>query len=247
MKLKTALLITSGILAGLTTLASACGGDPNPSTPPSTSNCTQSGTTSTYAFAPIDRYGYGDQNVNDLRDLPHGNYFTWGIHWDIPTNETITGATLTFNNIRNWDGTSNTLFVNLLNNSSSKIIEDRVVMGSEASNDPTQSDYFDAHGTTAAPYEHVDIFDYHLGTVGTNISYSFSGDTLAKLQQYLVDGIFGLGFDPDCHFYNDGIELKIATLCNTPGGNPVPEPATMFLFGTGLVGLAGSRSRKKSK
>jgi len=34
---------------------------------------------------------------------------------------------------------------------------------------------------------------------------------------------------------------------NTPTSSPVSEPATMFLFGTGLVGLAGISIRRKKK
>lgn len=32
-----------------------------------------------------------------------------------------------------------------------------------------------------------------------------------------------------------------------PDGNPVPEPATMLLFGSGIAGLAGSRLRRKKR
>jgi len=49
-------------------------------------------------------------------------------------------------------------------------------------------------------------------------------------------GYFFLGIDPECAFYNDGIEVT--------GPAPVPEPATLLLIGSGLLGLAGFRRRK---
>ncbi len=70
---------------------------------------------------------------------------------------------------------------------------------------------------------------------------------LNHLINYAQSGIFGLGFDPDCHFENRGIKLTLTTTTN-PGGtgtNAVPEPATLMLFGVGLLCFA-SRMRKKT-
>jgi len=56
-------------------------------------------------------------NNTDLQDLDHHNVYSWvitGVDTKIPSGQTVTGAYLFFDNIRNWDGSANRLFMHLL-------------------------------------------------------------------------------------------------------------------------------------
>lgn len=74
-------------------------------------------------------------------------------------------------------------------------------------------------------------------TVDTTTA-TFSSSGVEDLFDWAKDGIFELGFDPDCHFKNNGVSLMVYTSDTPSGASPTPEPETLVLFGFGLLGLS---------
>lgn len=187
----------------------------------------------------------------DIDDLDHHKVYTWRVNNVNLQGKTITGARLTFQNIANWDSNPNRLFVHLLDNARYSGIRS-FTDDLDSNNNPgdivddfvntryhNQSDWLVAAGTARTA-----LFDRSFTTTPITYVYNFEAHELAALFAYITNGgNFALGFDPDCHFFNDGIKLEIFT-ANAPP--QVPEPATMVLLGTGLAGLY-ARKRRKAK
>jgi len=168
-----------------------------------------------------------EPSPKDLYDLPHSKYFTWGID----TGEDFsafnaTGASLTFKSIRNWNSSSNQLYVHLLDNAP---------LGVKAFNDGGDGgDAFLGLGILLVEYN-------DLPSTSQTLTHEFTPEQMVTLNEYLANGDdVGLGFDPDCHFYNCGVELELAF-----GSTETPEPGTMALVGTGLLGMIGIIRRRR--
>lgn len=166
----------------------------------------------------------------DLYDLDHYKYYTWGITPNIPAGQQIISATLSIKNINNWQVEEDKLYIHLL---------DYATLG------VTQFDDNQGGGDNFATWPGDDILldtftdlnDYP--GPAQNYVFNFNGSQLASLQSYITnDGRFGFGFDPDCHYWNDGVKFKIKTQ------TVVPEPATSLLFVSGMMGALGLRRKK---
>lgn len=184
----------------------------------------------------------------DIDDLDHRKVYTWRIDNVDLKGKAITGAKLTFKNIRNWDANPNRLFVHLLDNA--KYAGVRSFYDDLSSNQAdirddfvdtrhhNRSDWLVAGGTGDTK-----LFDRQFSDTASTYVYNFEAHELAALFAYISNGAnFAIGFDPDCHFFNDWISLEIVT-GNAPNA-PVPEPATMTLLGTGLAGLYYRRRQR---
>jgi len=170
----------------------------------------------TYTFVP---------NPADIYDLDHNYFYTWGISSpesgnlasELAAGEKIVGASLFFDNIKST--VPNILYVHLLDTNFAGIIS--------AYDGTLGGDDFSGIG--------VYLTQYSLPSwPPQDITYVFTAAQIAALTTYVADGKFGVGFDPDCHYFNDGIKLIVQT----------PEPSTMLLLGLGLLGLAVGGGRR---
>jgi hypothetical protein len=172
---------------------------------------------------------------NNLSELPHAEYFTWGINFTLAPNEEITSAALTFNNIWDWtaENTDN-LFVHLLDNPNAGTISyvDNEGGGDNfAGKGPLVGDWSDSFG--GRPRNFNLVFDFSsLGLLGTLNNFAATTPGTGKAN-------FGFGIDPDCHYYNDGVTFTITTETNTPTN--VPEPATIVILAIGGLSLCRKR------
>ncbi len=161
---------------------------------------------------------------SDLWDLDHYKYYTWGIDWSLPADQYVTSATLAIDNINDWTvEEGDILYIHLLDNpqSGARQFTDNQGAGDALSN----------RGTLLTTFTDDDFAP----NPAQDFSYNLTSDQIAALTGYAANGRFGFGFDPDCHYNNDGVSFTIETAA-------VPEPATAFLMAlAGVVAISVPR------
>lgn len=160
----------------------------------------------------------------DMYDLDHWWYYTWGIEVDV--DQPITSASIKFNNIRNWNDGENYLYIHLLDGQG-------IPLGLTSYTDINDAfeDAFEGQGELLAVWS-----DTIPGGTKEDVTFVFTEEQIEVLNAYAADGFIALGFDPDCHYYNDGVSFSYTTV--------VPAPGAVSLSAMGIVIIGWLRNRK---
>lgn len=167
----------------------------------------------------------------DMGDLDHRYYYIWGINWSVPAGEQITGATLTFHRIWDWRVEEDHLYTHLLDSAKPGLSKGYDAEGG--------GNKFAGQGTQIGVWS--DPMGGSNGQYAIDLVYEFSPAQLAALAAYAADGNFGFGIDPDCHYYNNGVQFIIRTgpIPSVPDGG-----ASALLLGGSLIALGALRRLK---
>lgn len=173
-------------------------------------------------------------------EMPHNEYYAWGIEWELPEGHSIASAELTFYGINDYSYDSDdVLFVRLVDDLPNVPWSSGSWPGMMVGNDTwfgPPSDALAGSGIPLGQYEDPNRWVLEDWTI------VFDAAQRATLESYLAnDNIFGITADPDCHYGTCGVLL---TLTTEPGEPPIPEPVTIAGLLIGLSSLGGYLRRR---
>ena len=168
-------------------------------------------------------------NPADMNDLDHHLVYTWRLDNINLNGMAITGATLSFTNISNWDTNPNVLHLHLLdtaiNPGVASFVDDPTngVPVTDLTDDFISTRYHnDPNWLVKAGTADTFLADKSFTTTGVNYTYNFTASQLQTLASYIANNSdLAFGLDPDCHFFNDGINFTMTL-------TPVPEMAALY-------------------